>query len=197
MKVMSHNSWSFLTPKSLFQKLINFTAKCQAVSIQEQYEEYDVRIFDLRVKLDSDNKITIAHGLVSYKDSIRHIITDLAYLNNKPDVYVRVFLEIRFACKDTEYQRIWFTNYCRYLETNYPNIKFCGGYPTYNTTVPYYKFKHNLPATVANHASYTTKNVLDDLWPWLYAKRHNKKAVEDYIKSGTDKYLSIDFVNIR
>lgn len=35
---------------------------------------------------------------------------------------------------------------------------------------------------------------IDDFWPWLYAKLHNKKAY----KKGTDKdVLFLDFVNIK
>ena len=48
----SHNTMSYLTPRNWFYKLIAFTAKCQSKSIQEQYEKYDVRLFDLRFRFN-------------------------------------------------------------------------------------------------------------------------------------------------
>lgn len=191
---MSHNSWSFLTPKTLLGRIFNFTAKCQAVSIQEQYLKYNVRVFDLRVRLDNNGKAIVAHGLFEYKDSMFRIARDLDFLNSKLDTYVRVFLEVRTKEQDTETQRHWFVSFCSHLEDKWPHIKFCGGYPTYNFAVRYYKFKHNLPPTKGAHASWATKTKLDDLWPWLYAKLHNKKSRAEHTDENV--YLSLDFVNI-
>ena len=42
--IASHNSWTFGTPKKWWQKIINFTSKCQTLNIQEQYnKEHDGR----------------------------------------------------------------------------------------------------------------------------------------------------------
>lgn len=197
MEFMTHNSWTFMKPRTFAMKLINFTAQCQEVDIQTQYEKYNVRIFDLRIRLNN-GKPVIAHGLVEYKNSPAQIEKDLAYLNSKANTYCRVFLEIRTAVGDTQKQRDWFINYCKHLEDTYNNIKFCGGYPTYNTGIQYYKFKYSLPRTIGAHASWATKNKLDDLYPRGYAKKHNKESVIKFFQEGNpDTYLSLDFVNIR
>ncbi len=193
MKLMSHNSWSFLTPKTFFGKLIKFTAKCQEVNIQTQYEKYDVRMFDLRVKLDSNGKLTLLHGLVKYKTSLQQLEKDLKFLNEKGDVVVRVLLDIRFEPDDTKEQREWFINYCSQLENLYQNIKFCGGNPTY-CGIAYYKFKYPLPSIEDGYASEATKTKLDDLWPKRFAKKNNKKFLS---RETSKEYLALDFVNIR
>lgn len=191
MKIMSHNSWSFLKPRTFFGKLIKFTAKCQEVNIQDQYEKYNARMFDLRVRLDGSGKLTLCHGLVYY--SPKSLIKDLEYLNSKRDVMVRVLLDIRFAKEDTEEQKNWFIKYCSELEYNYPSIKFCGGNPAY-CGINYYKFNYSLPSIEDGYASEATKTKLDDLWPKKFAKKNNKK----FLAKGTDKeYLALDFVNIR
>ena len=53
---MSHNSWTYLKPRTLIGCIFRWAGRCQSHSIVEQYEKYGVRIFDLRIKLDK-NKI--------------------------------------------------------------------------------------------------------------------------------------------
>ena len=62
----SHNSWTYLTPKKWWMKLISFTAKCQDYHIYDQYYRYGVRCFDLRVRFNSDGKAIISHGIIEY-----------------------------------------------------------------------------------------------------------------------------------
>ena len=49
MKLASHNSLSYIKPKKWWEKLINFTSKCQSYDIETQYE-YGVRLFDIRIR---------------------------------------------------------------------------------------------------------------------------------------------------
>ena len=196
MYLMSHNSWSFLTPKTFLGKCFNFMAKCQSANIQQQYLNYDVRMFDLRVRLDNDSKPTLTHGLFEYKNSFQRISTDLDFLNSKSDATVRVFLEVRNDYQDTEVQRHWFTSFCSHLEDKWPNINFCGGNPTYTGNILIYKFKGYTPTTIGKHASWATKCKIDDLWPWLYARLFNRKSRREFKESSAD-YLSLDFVNIK
>lgn len=191
MKYMTHNSWTFMRPKTFLGRIFNFMAQCQEINIQQQYEKYNVRMFDLRIRLKNGSPI-IAHGLFEYQDSINQIVSDLDFLNNKKDVYVKVQLEIRNPKQDLDIQRFWFVNYCKQLESMYQNIKFCGGNPVYNSGLIYYKFKNEIPSTKGCHASNETKNILDDLYPKLYAKKHNKESKKRNI---TQEFLSLDFIN--
>ena len=187
-KIMSHNSWTFLKPIGFFAKIFNFTAKCQDKNIQEQYEKYGVRMFDLRIRLNKNNKPVIAHGLFEYDAT--NLTSDLNYLNTKRDVTIRVLLELRDG---GDSQKEWFIKYCSQLWINYPNINFCGGYATCNNSKIYFKFTNPHPSCFGAHASCITKNKLDDLWPKFFAFRNNwyyrKLDIEQ-------EYLSLDFVNL-
>lgn len=72
MKLASHNSLSFTKPRKWWEKLINFTAKCQSHDIQTQYID-GVRLFDIRLRRDwvscysHDYDAIAAHGLIEYK----------------------------------------------------------------------------------------------------------------------------------
>ena len=61
MNIGTHNSLTYLTPKKWWQKLIGFTAKCQAVNHEEQYR-LGTRVFDVRLWYDDNFKIEIRHG---------------------------------------------------------------------------------------------------------------------------------------
>ena len=53
MNIGTHNSLTYLTPKKWWQKLIKFTAKCQEVDYEKQYE-LGARVFDIRLWYDDD-----------------------------------------------------------------------------------------------------------------------------------------------
>ena len=74
----SHNTMSYLTPRNWFYKLIAFTARCQSKSIQEQYEKYGVRLFDLRFRFNKKGEIYFAHGTVEYKGNKDFILSVFA-----------------------------------------------------------------------------------------------------------------------
>lgn len=193
MKLASHNSWTYLKPKTILQKLIAFTAKCQEVDIYKQYNKYNVRGFDLRIRLNDDNKVTICHNLVEYKNSSNILKSTLSYLNDKRDTNVRVMLECRNKIQDTQKQRDWFIKYCRHLEEAYPNIRFYGGTITGESTI-LYNFGHYVDVE-GNYSSWPKKsNPLVGLYPYKYAKKHNKDIIN---KGSTHEYLMIDFANIQ
>jgi hypothetical protein len=186
----SHNSWSYLPPRKSWMKPIAFTAKCQDVNIKTQYEKYNVRCFDLRVKFDKKGNPIIAHGIIEYT-TYENIISDLTWLNNKRDVYIRVILEARNK-KDYDIGKKYFARFCGALEYCFYNIYFWCGRNLYNWEEDYdFHFK---PTYEERYSSVCKPKLIDDWYPKLYAKKNNK----DNIKRGTDKQiLLIDFVNIK
>ena len=110
---------TYLPPKHWWLYLIRFTAKCQKLSVTEQYDA-GVRWFDFRItfKKGKDglyHNPTFAHGLIDYKSP--DLLNILDWLNNQLD---------------------------------------------------------------------------GDLWPWIYAKFHNKKHINQY--KDQDVFLVIDFI---
>ena len=162
-KIGSHNSMTYLPPKKWYMYPFKFVAKCQSSTIEEQYEKYSIRMFDIRISFDKETgKPEFRHGLISYKGNVDKVFE---YLNSKGKVYVRLILE-EYKEDKTRIQEEYHFKYN-----------------------PRYEDKYS-----SNNKNGTTGTIMDDWFPWLYARFNNKKN----IKKGTDKpWLLIDFVNIR
>ena len=192
MVLGSHNAWSYLPAKKWWMKPLAFTAKCQKYDIQTQYEKYNSRCFDLRLAFDEDSNPIVVHNLIQYKITKDQLIQDLQWLNNKGDAYVRVLFDVRSKRKYNEHQISCFKEWCKEAQDQFSNIIFICGRNLYNWEVEY---DFNNDVTVEElYSSVTSPYIIDDWFPLIYAKLHNK----DNIKKGTDKQiLLIDFVNIQ
>lgn len=195
--IASHNSLTYLKPTKWWMRLFNFIAKCQSKTIKEQYEDYNVRMFDFRIDFNKNNDILIKHGLAVYNISTEKLMNIFEYLNNKKGVK---YINIVFECSPEEsinlpkWKEECFKSFCEFIENNYKNIRFIGGDVKYSWYKLYrFKNKHN-PTSVSKFASSATKNKFDDLWPWLYAKIHNKESLKE---NRNNKYIWLDFVNIQ
>lgn len=189
MVLGSHNAWSFAKPKKWWAKLIRFTAKCQQYNIQDQYEKFGSRCFDLRIKFNSGGIPSVVHGPIEYNVDL---FEDLEYINNKGDCSIRVVLDIRNSKVDVAEQQNLFIRFCKDIEQHFTNIKFfCG--ENIVTKEVIYDFGNSVSCEEL-YASVTYPKLIDDWFPWIYAKLHNKKN----ISKGTDReVLLIDFVNIQ
>ena len=197
MIIGSHNAWTFLRPKKWWMRLLGFTARCQRKNIFIQYKDYGVRCFDLRVRFDY-GRMVLAHGIIEYDYTQKDLLDDLWWLDlqagaNREKVYIRVINEIRNV-KDYYQPKIHqFQEFCQMISDEYTNITFwCGMNLLPTPTIDYYFGKN--PSCEELYASVRKPRIIDDWWPWLYARFHNKKNIE----KGTDKeILLIDFVDIR
>ena len=195
LKIGSHNSWSY-APMAWY--IPSFTCRCQKLSIDKQYEA-GVRLFDLRLRLVELYQWKAAHGSAILKVDWRE---DLAWLNSKEDCYVRVILEYNKEPEDLEVIESLFKGYCNRLEETFPKIKFFGGNRKWDWK-RLYEFRNPDEPLLDQYSSVTSwfksKNkflkIIDDWWPWLYAKFHNKEIIKHYKLYGpSDKWLFIDFV---
>ena len=180
----THNSMTYLKPTRWWMYPFRFIARCQKASIQDQYEKYGIRLFDLRIQFKDLNP-SFAHGIMSYKGDVYRVIE---YLNSRTErVYVRLILE---NCKDwdTELFRIL----CHKLEEENPNISFFGGYRKKDWK-KLYDFKYPEPRLIQLISSMTGSK-WDGWCPWLYAKLNNKKNIKTL---QSDKWYLLDFINIQ
>ena len=185
----SHNSFTYL-PVKWYMKPFNFMSRCQSKNIEEQFFKYNVRIFDLRVRFDKDGMPHVRHGLMDYgvvPDDMLSMLNDAA-LYYGCNIYVRVILE---TGKADEKQEFLFITYCAHLQGTYGHLKFTEGRRKFDWR-QLFAFRDSTPDMDADFAS-VKGGKLNDLWPRLYSKRHNKKAVEKCDK----QYLMLDFVDIR
>ena len=189
----SHNSWSYLPVRKWWMRPIAFMARCQRADIKTQYEKYGVRCFDLRVRFNEYGLGVVAHGIVEYCYTASKIYEDLAWLNGKGDAYVRVIHEVRTARQYKNRRLDLFKYFCLRIEEEYKNIHFwcgrnllCWGYD--------YHFKADEPTCEEKYASVCPPKLIDDWWPWLFARRNNRGI----LAAGTKKdILLIDFTDIK
>ena len=189
MIIGSHNSWSYLTPKKWWMKLIAFTAKCQDLTIKEQYY-HGVRCFDLRIKFIDGNPV-IAHGPIIYNYFREELFRDLEWLNMQHQpISIRILHEVRNKKEYTEESVENFVDFIITLQCRFTHLKFWCGKNLYNWKNDY-EFPYK-PSCEEMYASVCSPKLIDDWWPRWFAKFNNKRI----IKEGTDKdILLIDFVN--
>ena len=140
----------------------------------------------LRDILQTDiNDIKLDNNTITEKD----LLESLTYLNMKGDTCVRILHEVRTKKRYTNESVDNFVDYVQKLEGRFSNIKFWCGKNLYNWENDY-NFWYT-PSCEEKYSSVCPPKILDDWWPWLYARLNNKKI----IKEGTDKdILLIDFV---
>lgn len=209
IKIGSHNSLSYIKPKKWYLRPFHFMARCQAKNYVEQYEKYGVRLFDVRIWFDKYGKLEVRHGLMAFNIDVDELNRFFDYLDNKGDCYCRILLEednVLKKNKNVKEIEAKFSEFCKQVEDTYKHIAFFGGNRKYDFKV-IYKFKVEKPHMVDYYSSTTswfihTDNsflrIIDDWWPWPYARFHNKKNIE---KAKRDlrviDFILLDFVNIR
>ena len=208
MELGSHNTMSYLKPLKWWMWVGRFMAKCQKISYSEQYEA-GVRYFDLRISFPKHKDgvygtPVFSHGLMDFKGVTPSEV--LEFLNSKDDVYCRIILE-----KGDETAEELFRIYINKWLKKYPNLKIwlmveksqwktlvepnvtlhtdmLDKYASNNGTYPQYEKWPSI------FKSKTWSGLLiDDLWPWIYAKIHNKKILKQF--ADKDVILLMDFIS--
>lgn len=218
MKLLgSHNSLTYLKPKKWYLKPLAFMAKCQGVDYRSQYQEHNIRLFDLRICFNKKNALEVRHGMMVYDISENGVLEFINFLNTKGDCYVRIILEENNIQKKKSYAKKseeCFIAYCEFLEKSFPDVKFFCGRRKYDWKC-LYQFKNNEVPMLDMYSSTTRlignahynnffskfKNIADDWFPAIYAKTHNKKNYKEFMekedKESEVECLLFDFVHIR
>jgi len=186
----SHNSWSYLNPKQWYFRPFAWMAKCQSLTIREQYEK-GIRFFDLRVRLNWAGVVKPVHGLTEYKG---YIIDDLLWLNMHKGCTVRILLDMRNLtwtmnkvdrAKEQAKQIVRFKDFIEHAQQSLPNVNIVDCY-----TMPGWEKVLDVPdADILDKSAAKAK--LWAVWPWLYAKTHNKK----HRKNNTTTIL-LDYIQL-
>ena len=200
MILATHNSLSSYCPKKWWMTLLNPFAKCQSLSIEEQYAK-GVRMFDIRVRPHTEEA---AHGLVTYNVKIKNILTwlNLKAFGQDECIYIRLCCENNIS-ELSEWDDEWFRWYWRDCKSKYKHLIFCGGYvkrgwyklinckdPEYlelYRTFNVYRAKNGWKNKLKSILEYI-KHPLPEYW----AKRDNADYIEEY--ENYNGYLMLDFV---
>jgi len=200
----SHNTLSYLIPSKWYKRPFKWMAKCQNKTYKEQYD-LGVRLFDLRLRFTDSHEIIVCHGKIEYKFTIYDLKDFLNFLNTKKDCYLRVIYE-NTNSKDileNSKERL-FKEFCRNIQDSYKNIVFFGGNRKYDWK-QIFKFlaEEKAPKLIDRYSSTTSLfksnnrflRIIDDLWPWLYAKLNNHENYNLYKES--EDCLFMDFVDMK
>ena len=200
MKLASHNTFTFLTPRTWWMRLLAFTARCQRVNFATQLDR-GAQMFDIRVRFKGSGVPILCHGLIEYQEYLP--VTDsLLYLNyccKRDDIhyYCRIVLETKHP---DDFQLQSFRALCKAYQDTFQEIVFFGGNDRsdWSCQHPVYDFGTPMPDIDEKHASTTALFPrfprLDDLWPWLYARLFNHRNIQ---AGTTHEWLMIDFVDIQ
>lgn len=142
----SLHTMSYLKPHSLFNRIIVWLKRTQTHNIQEQYEKYNVRAFDLHLYfVGNKGRAIFKYNGVEYETfSVYEILN---YLNSKKNVYIRIVLEDNGEILSPEKRNsleVRFAEYCNIINSIYSNLKFFGGYREYDRK-QIFEFKNGRP----------------------------------------------------
>lgn len=206
MVIVAHNTMSYRPPKQWWLRPIKFIAKCQKCDYKTLHEKYNVNSFDLRIFYDKQHNIEFRHGIFRYKGDDIYDILDYC---NKQNMYVRFLFEYRWSTEkrdDLEELKHKFRQLCFEVQNGYQHITFYGGYITetneilydFGTNIQEIGFYSSVTSFFENCNSTFLKKI-DDWWPWLYARLHNRKNMkENKIKYDNENiHISYDFVDIQ
>lgn len=184
----THNSCTSYPVKGFWGKLIRWTAQCQNLSIQEQYD-LGARYFDIRIRPGRD-KITVWHGVVEFEVNIREIFE---YFNSKGDCIVRLVLENRRweQRKKLETMIGWLEAVYKVLKRDYPNIEWY----TVGSKNPWNLIYTNPNTEIVINHNYKMILGWSVLIPWpkFWAKWEKKK--QNLPSEGSPfEYFVVDFI---
>lgn len=95
----AHNANTYLKPRKWWMRLINFTSKCQKLTINEQVE-HGVRYFDFRIRYDKKlGAFRNCHGLVEYNTIVNQtvlLLSIFAHINKTETIYIRFVYDNTF-----------------------------------------------------------------------------------------------------
>lgn len=188
-KLGSHDTMTYLRPSNPWLRPFHFMAKTQKYDYKKQYE-LGARMFDIRLKYNTKTKTwDFAHGLIRFEiDNIEEVFE---FFNSRPEpIYVRMVLEYNHRPKHIDEICAEYARYCDELWNKYRNIIFFGFNRKYDWKELYAYEGMPYPSIYQATSSMTT-GILDDWWPWLYARVHNK----DNVAQGTHlEWLFLDYI---
>lgn len=112
----SHNSLTYLTPKTLKMKLLNFHYKCQNKNLIDQIKS-GVHVLDIKVRFDEENNLYVTNGKWESKnryifDDFINIILDTIHIHriDNDDMYIYLTLDTDDVFLRQEINFIQFVN---------------------------------------------------------------------------------------
>ena len=184
----THNSCTSYPVKGFWRKLIRWTAQCQSLSVQEQYD-LGARYFDIRIR-PGQGGITVWHGIVEFKVNIKEIFE---YLNSKGDCIVRLVLENRKWERGERLEMMtgWLEAVHKVLQRDYPKIEWY----TVGSKNPWNLIYTNPNTEIVINHNYKMILGWSVLIPWpKFWTKQMKKKQSLPSEGGPFEYFVVDFI---
>lgn len=168
---------TYLPVKHWWMRLFGWMARCQSKDIHAQHAE-GVRLMDLRIGF-KDSEPHFRHGLIRYEGNVSDTLKEI---NRMGDVTVRIVLEER----SDKHDRL-FAYYVKRWRERFGQTQWVCGVRKHG-----WRSLCGLPQIESEMLQWCSSmqgNKVNDLFPWLWAKRNAGKEPE-----GDWKYVLKDFV---
>lgn len=174
MDLGSQNTFTFLPPRHWWMRPFRFIAKCQKLTAIEQLR-LGVGLIDVRIRFDfAHRKWVFAHGLMTFSGDVFDELSKLDEFCRSRDkrIFVRLILERSRPDGPSEEM---FKIFAQQLMVAHSHLRYfgfnrkCDWQPLMTSAIS--------PSYVERVAS-TNGPKIDALWPWLYARRHNRLNLE-------------------
>lgn len=195
----SHNTMTYLKPKSWWMRPLIWMGRCQDKTYQEQYKS-GVKAFDVRVFWDDEGELEFRHGMFAFSGEG---FSDFLKFCQQKDIIVRLLFEERkfpaYLRKRSEKLALFerFINLCEWVEETYPYLKLTCCKNTETGQVLYEPKTKELK----QYHFYSSQTSLwekfprfDDLWPRLYSMIRNKKHLRTTQILDSNSITWLDFV---
>lgn len=184
MKILAaHNTLTGNKPLHWYDYITNLFSRCQCNNVIDLYNK-GVRLFDLRVRINSANKAAIAHGLTQYKGDIIDILAKLKAVSKGEDIYIRLVNEDTFLKSNTEE----FIKLSKSIQVIFPKFKYqiVGSKKTWPVII------NQFPNIINNEMFWV--NGVNFLFPYFYAKKYKSRNMDRFVNSTEDGIWWFDFI---
>ena len=190
----SNNTLTYLEPSSWWLKLFRWVGRQQERSYDVQYTFNGVRMYDLRIGVDNNNRLIAKNGNYCYP--LNSFYEMLDYFDKREDVTVLITLDMPLS-SCTQSIEAKFKNTCKIVETIYKHIGFCGGYRRCDKNLMYqfdWEKEHGIPTMICPD-EWSRAYRFVSRWLPFWVKKFNKMFIDRY--NGNDGHLMLNYVNRR
>ncbi len=194
MLIGSNNSLTYLRPSSWWSKFVKWFGRCQTISYEKQYINYGVRLFDIRVYTNEFNRIIIRNGIFQYKIFSFYEVLD--FFDKMGDVTVLITLdetEKESLNKKTSGVEYKFSDFCRIIETVYPNVMYIGGYRRFDGK-KLYQFEYEKVNGMPKIINGCQNSWIYRIFPFL-SKKKNSYFIKKHQSEGG--FIMLNFIDKR
>lgn len=178
----SHNSLTYLKPKTFFMKLFGFKYMCQTKSLEKQIKE-GIHAFDINVRFDDNHNVVVTNGKWESEDSytcddfISKILDTIKiHRIDDEDILININLD---TIKESYFQEMDFIKFINmFIDKTDKHVYIIGGKRVFDDEQVITRLRN--PKTIVTPVASVDKRTrfYEKWFPKLFAYRMNKKNMQ-------------------